>query len=355
MPVPQTTSAEALDRYALGKTIVVGHGPGWEDVRLVVKSLPPTAETFTMPAVTEPFIAWMPGRIPKGRTSAALGWPSYSKRTTGRSGFAAIISWSMAKSITHALVGILVADGRIDPSLPAPVPSWKGTEKERITLQHLLTMSSGLRFVEDYVDDSISHCIDMLFGEGKDDVAAYAAALPLDHEPGSKWSYSSGTTNIICRLLADVVGQGPAFHEFMNRELFDPLGMRSAIPKFDARGTFIGSSYVYATARDFAKFGYLYLRGGEWDGRQLVSREWCESAQIPLSRDEESGTFYSLQWWVTGDAFGSYWANGYEGQSITVVPSLDAVIVRLGATDADRYPALRAWRHDLLSALHQSA
>jgi len=152
-----------------------------------------------------------------------------------------------------------------------------------------------------------------------------------------------------------VLGGEAATRAFLHDELFGPLGMTSADPRFDAAGAWVASSYVYATARDFAKFGYLYLRGGEWDGRQLVSREWCESAQIPLSRDEESGTFYSLQWWVTGDAFGSYWANGLQGQSITVVPSLDAVIVRLGATDADRYPALRAWRHDLLSALHQSA
>ena len=265
------------------------------------------------------------------------------------------ISWSMAKSMTHFLTGVLIDQGALSLDEPVRLSEWARDERRNITLRHLLSMRDGLDFVEDYKPEHPSDVIAMLFGDGKDDVAGYTIARPLAHPPGSVWNYSSGTTNIICRLLADVVGRGPAFHEFMNRELFNPLGMRSAIPKFDARGTFIGSSYVYATARDFAKFGYLYLRGGEWDGRQLVSREWCESAQIPLSRDEESGTFYSLQWWVTGDAFGSYWANGYEGQSITVVPSLDAVIVRLGATDADRYPALRAWRHDLLSALHQSA
>ena len=120
---------------------------------------------------------------------------------------------------------------------------------------------------------------------------------------------------------------------------------------FDDAGTFVASSYVHATALDFAKFGLLYLRGGQWEGSRLVNQSWCDTAQIPLSTDADSGNHYSWQWWVTGDEFGSYWANGYEGQSITVVPALDAVVVRLGKTDATQYPALREWRHDLLRAL----
>lgn len=261
------------------------------------------------------------------------------------------ISWSMAKSMTHYLAGTLVDQGVLSLDEPARIPEWAGDDRRHITLRDLLAMRDGLKFVEDYLPDHPSDVIAMLFGEGKDDVAGYTVARPLAHPPGQVWNYSSGTTNIICRILADVVGRGSDFHAFMNRQLFEPLGMRSAVPKFDAYGTFIGSSYVYATARDFAKFGYLYLRGGEWDGRQLVSRQWCDTAQIPLSRDEESGSFYSMQWWVTGDRYGSYWANGYEGQLITVVPTLDAVIVRLGATDAEHYPALREWRQDLLRSM----
>jgi CubicO group peptidase (beta-lactamase class C family) len=127
-------------------------------------------------------------------------------------------------------------------------------------------MTSGLRFVEDYVDDSISHCIDMLFGAGQADVAGYAAALPLDHPPDSVFNYSSGTTNIVSRIVGNAVGGGEAaMRAFMEAELFGPLGMTSADPRFDAAGTFIGSSFLYCTARDFARFGQLYLGDGVWE------------------------------------------------------------------------------------------
>ena len=120
-----------------------------------------------------------------------------------------LTSWSMAKSITHAAVGLLVADGLIDVDAPAAVPEWAGTDKAEITLLQLLEMRSGLRFVEDYVDDGVSHCLEMLFGESGPSHAAYAAALPLDHEPGTVYNYSSGTTNIIARIIGDVVSGGP--------------------------------------------------------------------------------------------------------------------------------------------------
>ena len=264
------------------------------------------------------------------------------------------ISWSMAKSMTQFLVGVLSDEGRLVVDAPAAIPQWSDDERRAITLRDLLTMRDGLDFVEEYLPDRPSDVIEMLFGAGKNDVAGYAISRPQSTTPGTRWNYSSGTTNIICRILGDIVGDGDDFATFMRSALFDPIGMRSAIPKFDERGTFVGSSYVFATAQDFAKFGYLYLRGGVWDGRRLVSQKWIDEAQIPLSVDEESGTFYSQQWWVTGDEFGSYWANGFEGQSITVVPALDAVVVRLGKTDAAQYPALRAWRHELLRALSVS-
>src|SRR4051812_38555887 len=115
-----------------------------------------------------------------------------------------LISWSVAKSIAHAAVGLLVGDGRIDPADPAPVPEWRGTEKEAITILDLLEMRSGLAFVEDYIDGEASDVIDMLFGSGSKDHAAYAAAKPLLHPPGTVWSYSSGTTNIVTRILGDL-------------------------------------------------------------------------------------------------------------------------------------------------------
>ena len=145
-------------------------------------------------------------------------------------------------------------------------------------------------------------------------MAAFTAGLPLAHPPGTVFNYSSGTTNLLSRIVADIVGYGDAYRTYLDQRLFGPLGMTSADPTFDDRGVFVASSYLHATALDFAKFGLLYLRGGEWDGRQIVSRAWAETAQVPLSVEKETGAYYSWQWWVTGDEYGTYWASGYEGQ-----------------------------------------
>jgi CubicO group peptidase (beta-lactamase class C family) len=262
----------------------------------------------------------------------------------------------MAKSMLHMIIGTLVDTGRLDPDAPAPVPEWQGEDDPRrqIRLRDLLAMRDGLAFVEVYEIGETSHVIEMLFGEGKEDMAAYTAQLPLAHEPDTFFNYSSGTTNVLSRIVADVVGYGDEYREYLDDRLFGPLGMSSAVATFDPAGVFVASSYVHANALDFAKFGLLYLRGGEWDEKQLVSRAWVDTAQIPLSVDEESGSFYSWQWWVTGDEYGTYWASGYEGQMIAVVPALDALVVRFGKTPEDHYPALAAWRERVLRVLDVS-
>lgn len=252
-----------------------------------------------------------------------------------------LISWSTAKSVTHALVGIAVRRGMLELDAPAPVPEWAGDERQAITLRQLLNMRSGLRFVEDYVDDSISHCIDMLFGSGKDDVAGYAAALPLEHPPGSVFNYSSGTTNIIARAIGQAVGGGePGMRAFMDDELFGPLGMTSADPRFDAAGTFIGSSFLYCTARDFARFGELYLADGVWQGRRILPEGWVDFARtpVPVPADEEFG--YGAHWWLwDSHGFpGTFAAHGYEGQYIIVCPDRALVVVRLGKTPVEVRP-----------------
>jgi CubicO group peptidase (beta-lactamase class C family) len=246
-----------------------------------------------------------------------------------------LISWSMAKSITHAAVGLLVGDGRLALDQPAGVDEWRGTSKQVITLQDLLDMRPGLEWIEDYVDDSISHCIEMLFGSGQDDMAAYAAALPLIHAPGSTWNYSSGTTNIICRIIGDVVGGGrEGVEQFLQQRLFEPAGMRSAVPKFDGKGTFVGSSYVYATARDFAKFGELYRNDGVVDGRRVLPSGWSDHARAFVAGDED-GFDYGSHWWLWRDQPGSLACHGYEGQYCVVVPSKELVVVHLGKCPAD--------------------
>lgn len=255
-----------------------------------------------------------------------------------------LISWSMAKSITHAAVGILVGEGRLDPAAPAAVEGWKGTDKEAITLQHLLNMRSGLLFVEDYVDAGISHCLEMLYGSGAHDMAGYAADLSLIHEPGSAWNYSSGTTNIIARIVGDEVGGGAeGMNAFLHDRLFAPAGMHSAIPKFDTRGTFVGSSYVYATARDFAAFGELYRNDGvAVAGTRVLPAGWRDHARTWTAHDDEIDLDYGAQWWMWPEFAGSLACHGYEGQHVVVIPDRELVVVHLGKTPSDQSPLLDA-------------
>jgi CubicO group peptidase (beta-lactamase class C family) len=250
-------------------------------------------------------------------------------------------------------VGTLVDEGHLNPDRLAPVHEWsdEADPRHQIRLRDLLAMRDGLAFVEEYQIGQTSHVIDMLFGEGQDNMAAFTAALPLAHEPGSFYNYSSGTTNILSRVVADIVGYGDDYRRYLGNRLFEPIGMSSAVATFDTTGVFVASSYVHARALDFSKFGLLYLRGGEWDGRQLVSREWAATAQVPLSVEASSGHLYSWQWWVSADAYGTYWANGYEGQMISVVPALDAVIVRFGHTPEENYEPRMAWRERVLAVL----
>src|SRR5262249_27646943 len=148
----------------------------------------------------------------------------------------------------------------------------------------------------------------MLFGEGKADVAAYAAAAPLAHEPGSFFQYSSGTTNLVVKALSLALGAtGPAFEAFMRERLFGPLGMKSPIPKFDAAGTFIGSSYCFCSARDFARFGLLYMRDGVWDGRRLLPAGWVDYARTPTFQQPGAADLrYGAHWWLGLGGPGSF-------------------------------------------------
>jgi CubicO group peptidase (beta-lactamase class C family) len=271
-----------------------------------------------------------------------------------------LISWSVAKSITHAAVGILVGDGRIDPLDPAPVPEWRGTEKEAITLLDLLEMRSGLAFVEDYVDGESSDVIDMLFGSGSKDHAAYAAAKPLLHPPGTVWSYSSGTTNIITRILGDVVVGDPdadpsereaAMRAFLDQRLFGPVGMTDADPRFDEAGNWVGSSYVHAPARQFARFGELYLRDGVVGDERILPAGWVDHGRTFVAHDPETGRDYGRHWWMWPDQPGSIAAHGYEGQYVLVLPAHDAVVVHLGKTDAAVRDRLVARLRRLIEAL----
>lgn len=258
-----------------------------------------------------------------------------------------LISWSMAKSITHALVGIAVGDGLIDIDRSGLFDEWSGDERSTITLRHLLNMSSGLAWVEDYVDGAVSDVIEMLFGDGgfAGDHAAYAVSKNLEAAPGGLYKYSSGTTNIVTRVLARSLGEKPGSSEvvarFMQERLFGRVGMKSATPKFDEVGNFVGSSFVYATARDFARFGWLYRNDGVWDGERILPAGWVEQGRTPVAHDPDNGFDYGGHWWIHPSDPGSMTALGYEGQFTWVSPRRDVVMVRLGKSDANQAPLVK--------------
>ncbi len=253
--------------------------------------------------------------------------------------------WSMTKSVMNALVGILVWQERLKVGDPAPIPEWHGEGDPRatITLDHLLRMSSGLRFDEGMADPR-ADVMRMLFDAG--DASAFAARQPLVATPGTRWAYSSGTSNIIARVIRNTLGDGAGYFGFPRRYLFDPIGMDGAVLETDAAGTFVGSSYLYATALDWSRFGLLYLRDGVWGRERILPDSWVAYSTTPAPADPAKR--YGAHFWLKvpdeycgngeGLPLDAFHAVGHEGQFVTIVPSEDAVIVRLGRT---RYP--KAW------------
>ena len=248
------------------------------------------------------------------------------------------VSWSMAKSITQAMLGILVAEGRLDVFAPAEVPEWSEPDDPRhpITIDTMLHMRAGLEWVEEY--EGTSDVIEMLFGEGSADRAHFAADRPLAAPPGAVWNYSSGTSMILARIIADQVGYFDEGTQWAQDALFGPLGITSVVHDLDETGVMSGGSAIDMTALDFARFGMLYLRGGEWDGDQIVPEAWVDYGRMPLADVPE----YGAHWWTAGTAErfpSSFAANGFNGQSIVVVPELDLVVVVL-ANEAGARPDL---------------
>ncbi|KCZ50457.1 serine hydrolase domain-containing protein [Hyphomonas pacifica] len=254
-----------------------------------------------------------------------------------------LLGWSMSKSVTAALAGLVVKDGLLELDAPLPVPEWKGDDpRAEITLRNLLQMSSGLSFVEEYTQDNDS--VRMLFLEP--DMAAYAANKPLEAEPGTVWSYSSGTTNIVARALTDALGGSKATQAYLRERLFAPAGMKSVTFEQDTAGTPVGSSYVYATGRDWAQFGLLFLNQGKIDGQQILSSDWVDFVRTPAPANAQG--IYGGSFWLNGEAEegdgrylpdlpeDAYFAMGHNGQIVGIFPSQNVVIVRLGWTTGEK-------------------
>jgi CubicO group peptidase (beta-lactamase class C family) len=249
-----------------------------------------------------------------------------------------LMGWSMAKSVTSALIGITVKKKLLDIDKPAPLDQLRNANDERkfITTKNLLQQTSGIDFREIY--SRPSEVTRMLFKTGN--MGAYAASLNSEAAPGVKQYYTSGNTNMLMAILRNVVPE-TAYHGFPYTELLQKIGMRSAIIETDAAGNFVGSSYMYATARDWARFGLFYLQNGAWNGEQILPENWVANSVKPALQN--SPIQYGYQWWLnTANDSGIrryptlptdlYYADGYESQFVFVIPSKDLVIVRLGLT-----------------------
>lgn len=258
-----------------------------------------------------------------------------------------LLGWSITKSVSAALVGMQVADGKLSLQQSGFWP--QGDERAQITVAQLMSMTSGLRYNESYGD--VSDVTRMLYLEP--DMASFASAQPLEAAPGSKWNYSSGTTLLLSRIwqraakgdaatpatTADVLA-------LPHDRLFAPLGMSSAVMEADARGNLVGSSYMYANTQDWARFGQFLLQDGVWQGKRMLPEGFVEGMQkVATASGGQYGQGQVWRWGPSGDTpegqnpdvrfqlpADTYWMQGHDGQSIAIVPSRQLVVVRLGLT-----------------------
>ena len=268
------------------------------------------------------------------------------------------ISWSMAKTVTAVMIGMLAADGRLRLDEGVPIPAWQrpGDARGEITLRQLLQMRSGLKHVEDGDPPYETDTVRMLFLDGRDNMAAYAEAQPLEEEPGKRWEYSLATTVILADLAAralttstDPAERARAVSDYLKTRLFDPLGMKSMVPEFDAAGTLIGGSLIHGTARDWARFGEFMRNRGAVQGAQLVPSSWIDfmtapspanpgyGAQIWLNRPQSDGP--ALWAGLPASVFS---LNGHAGQFVVVSRDNGVTVVRLGKTAEGQHGPVRA-------------
>jgi CubicO group peptidase (beta-lactamase class C family) len=261
-----------------------------------------------------------------------------------------MLGWSMSKSVTNTLVGILVKDGLLDVTRPAPVGAWQdsGGPKAGITLDMMLRMSTGLAFDEIYAP--FKDATNMLYASPS--MSDFAAGKPLEAKPNTKWYYSSGTTNIIARVVTEAVGGDlVSFYRFSHERLFKRIRAYSAVIEPDASGVFVGSSYMFATARDWARFGLFLKNDGVWEGERLLPKGWVDYSTTPTPGAPKGE--YGAQFWLNAGKQGDrenrrfptlptdlYYCGGFNGQIVAVIPSRDAVVVRLGVTHDD------SWDHE---------
>lgn len=291
----------------------------------------------------------LPGGGTRGLVILHDGHLVHEKYAPGFTRDTRLLGWSMTKSITNALVGMLVKNGQLSLQQDHLFPEWEGDERANITLADLLQMNSGLEWNEAY--GGVSDATKMLYTQS--DMAAYSRAKPAAFTPNTNWVYSSGTTNLLSNLVRQTLANDQAYHNLVRDSLFNTIGMHSAQMETDQSGTFVGSSYGWATARDWARFGQLYLQDGQWDGYPVLPAGW-----VDFSREVAAGSegVYGAQVWlpnpeelsdVPSDLF---MFRGYQDQRIVIIPSRKVVMVRLGMNKDQTFP-LSKFIDEVLAAL----
>lgn len=247
-----------------------------------------------------------------------------------------ILGWSMTKSLTATYFGILQKQGKINVMNPAPIDEWKKDERSKITINDLLHMNSGLEWEEDYA--KISDVTKMLFqAENMSQSQLEKQAL---FKPNTHWNYSSGTTNLLSGILRKQFKSHQEYLNFWYAALLDKIGMSSALVETDMAGNYVGSSYGWATPRDWAKFGQLYLNKGKWNGEQLFDPSWTTYVATPTNT---SNGRYGAQFWLNAGGYfpdaprDMYYCSGFQGQMVAVIPSCDLVIVRMGLIEEPNF------------------
>jgi CubicO group peptidase (beta-lactamase class C family) len=243
-----------------------------------------------------------------------------------------LLGWSMTKSITATYFGILQMQNKFDINKPAPIVQWQKDQRAIITTSDLLRMNSGLEWIEDY--NSICDATNMLFKD--EDMTKSQIFKKAVAPPNLKWNYSSGTTNLLSGILRQQFKTHQEYLDFWYAALIDKIGMNSMLIESDMSGNYVGSSYGWATARDWAKFGTLYLNNGMWNGEQLFDSSWVKYITTPAQGSNQE---YGAHFWLNAGKFykdapqDMYSCNGYQGQRIFIIPSLQLVIVRLGTSE----------------------
>ena len=251
------------------------------------------------------------------------------KYDTGFDKNSKILGWSMTKSITGAMFGILEKQGKINILAPAPIQEWANDERKIITTNDLLHMNSGLEWEEKY--DKICDATKMLFDDK--DMTRSQLLKQAAFKPNTHWNYSSGTTNLLSGILRKQFKTHQEYLDFWYASLIDKIGMNSMILETDMAGNYVGSSYAWATTRDWAKFGLLYLHKGNWNGEQIFNDSWAKYSATPTNTS--NGDYGAHFWLNSGGKFPDapkdmYYCGGFQGQMVVIIPSLDLVIVRMG-------------------------